>query len=121
MLRTDVKSYYASIDHLLLLDQLAIHLKDRRVLNILAQYLRRTSERGGCLGLSERHFARLPIQPLDRSVLSPCAGPGRRQGRLVYTRFMDDILILAPTRWQLRRAVKAVDPTLGGAQSGEAP
>jgi RNA-directed DNA polymerase len=26
---------------------------------------------------------------------------------------MDDILILAPTRWQLRRAVKAVNQTLG--------
>ena len=26
---------------------------------------------------------------------------------------MDDILILAPTRWQLRRAVKTVNATLG--------
>lgn len=47
VLRTDVKSYYASIDHLLLLDQLAVHIKDRGVLNLIAQYLRRTSERGG--------------------------------------------------------------------------
>ena len=44
---TDVKSYYASIDQLLLLDQLAIYIKDRRVLNLLCQYLKRTSERGG--------------------------------------------------------------------------
>ena len=42
VLPTDVKSYYASIDHLLLLDQLAIHIKDRRVLNLIGQYLRRT-------------------------------------------------------------------------------
>ncbi len=35
VLRTDVKSYYASIDHLMLLDQLAVHIKDRRVLNLL--------------------------------------------------------------------------------------
>jgi len=47
VLRTDVKSYYASIDHLMLLDQLAVHVTDRRVLNLLGQYLRRTSERGG--------------------------------------------------------------------------
>ena len=45
VLRTDVKSYYASIDHLMLLDQLAVHIKDRRVLNLLGQYLRRTSGR----------------------------------------------------------------------------
>jgi hypothetical protein len=34
VLRTDVKSYYASIDHLLLLDQPAVHIRDRRVLNL---------------------------------------------------------------------------------------
>ncbi len=33
--------------------------------------------------------------------------------RLFYVRFMDDILILAPTRWQLRGAVKVVNQTLG--------
>ena len=38
VLRTDVKSYYASIDHLLLLDLLAVHIKDRRVLNLIGQY-----------------------------------------------------------------------------------
>jgi hypothetical protein len=28
--------------------------------------------------------------------------------RLFYIRFMDDILILAPTRWQLRGAVRGI-------------
>jgi len=51
VLRTDVKSYYASIDHLMLPDQLAFHIKDRRVLNLIGQYLRRTSERWIVLGL----------------------------------------------------------------------
>jgi hypothetical protein len=35
VLRTDVKSYYAPTDHLMLPDQLAFHIKDRRVLNRL--------------------------------------------------------------------------------------
>jgi hypothetical protein len=30
-------------------DQLAFHIKDRRVLNLIGQYPRRTSERGGSL------------------------------------------------------------------------
>ncbi len=30
-----------------------------------------------------------------------------------YLRFMDDILVLAPTRWRLRKAVKAVNEVLG--------
>ncbi len=47
VLKTDVRSYYASIDHFLLLGQLAGYVKDRHVLNLLGQYLRRSSERGG--------------------------------------------------------------------------
>jgi hypothetical protein len=39
---TDVKSYYTSIDHILLLDRLAEHVTDRKMVNLLAQYLRRT-------------------------------------------------------------------------------
>ena len=32
---------------------------------------------------------------------------------LFYVRFMDDILVLAPTRWKIRKAVKAVNGVLG--------
>ncbi len=32
---------------------------------------------------------------------------------LFYVRFMDDILVLSPTRWRLRKAVKAVNEILG--------
>ena len=59
VLRTDVKSYYASIDHLLLM------------------------------------------------------GPADDATGLFYVRFMDGILVLAPTRWKLRRAVAAVNEILG--------
>ena len=41
-----IRGLDASIDHLLLLDQLAVHIKVRRVLNLVGQYLRRTAERG---------------------------------------------------------------------------
>ena len=32
---------------------------------------------------------------------------------LFYVRFMDDIVVLAPTRWKLRAAVKALNQALG--------
>ncbi len=32
---------------------------------------------------------------------------------LFYVRFMDDVLVLSPTRWKLRRAVRAVNGVLG--------
>ncbi len=47
VMRTDVKSFYASIDHHLLLDRIAVVIKEKAVLNLIGQYLRRTAERGG--------------------------------------------------------------------------
>ena len=32
---------------------------------------------------------------------------------LFYVRFMDDIVVLAPTRWKPRQAIKLVSETLG--------
>ena len=32
---------------------------------------------------------------------------------LFYVRFMDDILVLSPTRWKIRKAVKVVNGMLG--------
>ena len=43
VLRTDVKSYQASIDHVTLLDQLAVHVKDRRGSTSSASMLRPTA------------------------------------------------------------------------------
>ncbi len=37
----------ANCRHLLLMDGLAFYINDRHILNLLGQYLRRTSERGG--------------------------------------------------------------------------
>ena len=47
VLKTDVRSYSASIDHQLLLDRLAVHIADQQALNRIAQYLRRCVAWGG--------------------------------------------------------------------------
>ena len=113
-LRTDVKSYYASIDHLMLLDQLAVHIKDRRVLKLIGQYLRRTSERGGTFWDYEKGISLgCPLNPLIGAFLLNALDAAAAKLRLFHIRFMDDILILAPTRWQLRGAVKVVNQLLG--------
>jgi len=113
VLRTDVKSYYASIDHLMLLDQLAVHLKDRRVLNLIGQYLRRTSERGGAFWDYDKGISLgCPLSPLIGAFFLNALDAAAAKLRLFYIRFMDDILILAPTRWQLRGAVKIVNQML---------
>ena len=42
-----MQSYYASIDHELLLDHLSVAIKDTSVLNLIGQYLKRCAERDG--------------------------------------------------------------------------
>ena len=99
VLRTDVKSYYASIDHLLL-DKLAVHIKDRRVLNLISQYLKRTSEWGGNfwdfnIGIS----LGCPLSPLIGGFFFNAVDTAIMGVGLFYFRFMDDILVLAQNRW----------------------
>ena len=114
VLKTDVKSYYASIDHFLLLDQLAGYVKDRHVLNLLGQYLRRSSERGGQFFDYERGISLgCPLSPLIGAFFLSELDERMERSGLFYVRFMDDVLVLAPTRWKLRRAVKAVNEVLG--------
>jgi len=114
VLRTDVKSYYASINHLMLLDQLAVHIRDRRLLNLLGQYLRRTSERGGSFWDFEKGISLgCPLSPLMGAFylhqLDTVMERAMSRGGLFYVRYMDDILVLSRTRWALRRAVRVVN------------
>ena len=40
---------------------------------------------------------------------------------LFFVRYMDDVIVLAPTRWKLRRAVKVVNEVLTGLALEKAP
>ena len=85
-----------------------------RVLNLLGQYLRRTSEWGGAFWDYENGISlRCPLSPLIGAFFLNALDAAAAKLHLFYVRFMDDILILAPTRWQLRGAVKAVNQMLG--------
>jgi hypothetical protein len=115
VLRTDVKAYYASIDHFILLDRLAEYVKDRRVLNLLGQYFRRSSERGGEFWDYEKGISLgCPLSPLMGAFFLHELDQRIAKSGLFYVRFMDDIVVLAPSRWKLRRAVKAVNDVLAG-------
>ncbi len=114
VMRTDVKSYYASIDHLLLMDRLAVYVRDRRILSLLGQYMRRTAESGGTFWDHERGISLgCPLSPLMGAFYLDDLDRRMAKTGLFYVRFMDDILVLAPTRWKLRGAVKAVNAILG--------
>ena len=112
VLRTDVKEYYASIDHYLLMDKLAKHIKDTFILNLLWQYLHRMVERGGLYREIQRGISRgCPLSPLIGAFFLTELDTKFQQNGLFYVRYMDDILNLAPSRWTLRRAVKTLNET----------
>ena len=113
VLKTDVKSYYASIDHLLLLDQLADYILDREVLNIIAQYLKRCAEWGGLFWEHKQGSSlSCPLSPIIGTFFLAGLDIQLEQLDVFYVRYMDDILVLAPTRWKLRTAVKVVNQVL---------
>jgi len=111
--RTDVHGYYASLDHGILYRQVRGHVTDRRVLNLVWSYLRRMVCDGGEYVSVTRGFSLgCPLSPLLGALyLKPLDDLMERQG-LPYVRYMDDWVILAKTRWALRRVVQQVNTIL---------
>jgi hypothetical protein len=111
--RTDVKSYYASIDHDILLDLLQEAVPDGRVQDLLRQYVRRTIYDGGLYEDVERGISLgCPLSPLMGAIYLRLLDERMEGTGLPYARFMDDWVILAPTRWKLREAIRLVNRTL---------
>ena len=122
VMKTDVKSYYASIDHARLLDRLALDITDTRVLNLVTQYLRRSVEGGGHYW-SYSHGIALgcPLSPVLGAFYLYELDVALEQRGLCALRFMDDVLVLTPTRWKLRRAVRLVNEALAALELAKAP
>jgi hypothetical protein len=122
VLRTDVKSYYASIDHEILLDQLRPLIPDGRVLALIYQYLRHVIYDDGLYRDVRRGLCRgCPLSPLLGALYLQALDRRLERLGLFYVRFMDDWIVLAPTRWKLRRAIKIVNQTLAELKVGKHP
>ncbi len=111
--RSDVKKYYASMDHDILLARLKLYVADARLLDLLRQYLRRTIYDGGRyedvkLGIP----LGCPLSPLMGALYLELLDERMAATGSFYVRFMDDWVVLAPTRWKLRAAVRQASRTL---------
>jgi hypothetical protein len=120
--RTDVKSYYASIDHEVLFSQLKRYVNDPRLLDLLWQYMRRTIYDGG---LYEDVTIGIPLgcalSPLMGALYLKPIDDAMAQSGLFYARFMDDWVVMAPTRWRLRAAIKTVNELLAALKVKQHP
>jgi len=122
VMRTDVKSYYASIDHHLLLDRLARYVKDRFVLNLVAQYLQRCVEHGGLYRqINQGISLGCPLSPIIAAFFLHTLDTQMEKSNVFYVRFMDDVLVMARTRWKLRHAVKRVNQAFADSRMDKHP
>lgn len=106
--RFDVARYYESIDHEVLLEILQRRGASAASKAVVADYLRlpdwHCTGRGMTAGGSlSPLLAAVMLLPLDEAMNQLW----RRYG-LVYVRYMDDFVLMAPTRHTLRRAIKKV-------------
>ncbi|MEM9281592.1 MAG: reverse transcriptase/maturase family protein [Verrucomicrobiota bacterium] len=112
--KSDAKGYYANIRHATLLAELRQITSDPTILDLVCQLCHRTVVVNGCYRRVEKGIplgcsvspllAALYLRKLDQR-LSRLPG-------VFYVRFMDDWVILAETRWKLRRAIRIMNETL---------
>ena len=105
-IRIDIKSYYGSINHRILIQQVYDNFDDPKVRRYLTDIITAAvDDRGNVflprLGIPRRSslspfFGALYLSPLDRAF--------ERRSGVVYLRFMDDVLILFKTKRQYRKA-----------------
>jgi hypothetical protein len=108
--RTDVKSYYESINHEILLDKLAVYVKDKRVMNLLAQYAKRSVEYGGLFtDFTQGISSDCSLSPLISSFYLYELDKAMEDKSVFYRRYMDDVIVLSTSRWKLRKAIKTVN------------
>ena len=104
--RFDVRSYYKSMDHQIILDLLRQYQVTPGVISIVSEYLslpnHNKSGKGMIAGGSiSPLIGALYLTPLDKLMEDLQATTGIR-----YQRYMDDYVIFAPTRHKLRKAIK---------------
>jgi RNA-directed DNA polymerase len=111
VMKTDVKGYYESIDHTILLRQLDKDITDPFIWRLLVQFVKRSVERGGTFKSIHCGISRGgPLSPIIAAYyLKALDEQMEGDTRYFYRRFMDDIIILAKTRWHLRKAVRTVN------------
>lgn len=83
------------------------------VLDLVGHYLRRFVSTGGeYVGIEQGISLGCPLSPLMGALyLKPLDDRMAALG-CFYARFMDDWVILSPTQWKLRRAIKAVNEVM---------
>jgi RNA-directed DNA polymerase len=112
--RSDARGYYANIQHTRLLELLREEGPPPAVMSLVSQYCRRLRVRDGYYAETEKGISLgCPLSPLMGALyLSPLDRAMEKLPGIRYLRFMDDWVILAESKWKLRRAVRVMNQVL---------
>lgn len=109
--KTDVKNYYASMDHVTLMGKLAPYVQESMLTDLIWKYLRRVETRGGLYWEPQKGITKgsalsplmgaVYLSELDMLMTKSALGKHVR-----YYRYQDNIIILAKTRCHFKRAIK---------------
>jgi RNA-directed DNA polymerase len=107
--RFDIAAYYTSMRHDVIEAQVAATDLDAHHRKLIADYLALPDLQDTGVGMVASGglsplLGALYLTPLDRRMDRLC----KRKKLVHYVRYMDDIVLLARTRWQLRRAIAAL-------------
>ena len=117
VLKSDVKSYYASMKHSLILKQFKCFIDDEKILHLLRQFLNHLDDVDGELfectqGIGKGSSLSPLISAMYLHALDcELASYAKRIGG-IYIRYVDDWLLLCHKRWHLRKAVKKMNQVL---------
>ena len=96
-----------------MLEQLREHIDDSRLLDLLEQYVRRTVVEDGLYeDVTKGISLGCALSPVIAALFLQRLDERMEAMGVFYARFMDDWVILVPSRWKLRRAVRIVQQTL---------
>ncbi|MCT4737247.1 reverse transcriptase domain-containing protein [Raoultella ornithinolytica] len=106
--RTDIRGYYRNINKATLIRQVRQRVQSPVLTDLVNQYIHYTVEDGGTFHTPEKGISRgCPLSSLMGALhLYEMDAHFARQKHIHYARYMDDIIILAKSRWSLRRHTK---------------
>ena len=92
------------------------------MLDLLCQYLKRFVSDGGIYTNIEQGISLgCPLSPLMGALFLKPLDDRMADLGCFYARYMDDWVVLAPTRWKLRKAIKAVNQEMADLQVEKHP
>lgn len=108
VIQSDVKSFYQSMRPEVVMSHCKQIIKDKRILNLIHQYLTRCEVKDGDYRLVERGIPKgCPLSPLLGALMLKSLDTCAPEAAL-YVRYMDDWVIAVRTKSQLRRMVKTM-------------